>query len=113
MDRRGGVGEGGRGRRCLLSFSLSPPHPLTPSLLFAFLAMGAAPSPEAVKVVDISPELRVSIAEGEEVFLSARPLPNESVDAFVPRPTRDPKGKKDILAPNQEPPASPPQPVVP
>src|SRR5712691_4109468 len=99
MDRRGRVGEWESGRSRF--FSLSPPHPLTPSLLFALLAMAAAPSPEAVKVVDVSPELRVSIAEGEEVFLSARPLPNESVDAFVQRLTQDPKAKKDILAQNR------------
>jgi hypothetical protein len=95
---RGGEGERGRSR----FFTLSPPHPLAPSLLFALLAMAAAPSPEAVKVVEVSPELRVSIAEGEEVFLSARPLPNESVEAFIQRLTQDPKAKKDILAQNQE-----------
>jgi N-acetylmuramoyl-L-alanine amidase len=102
MLRRGRVGEGEKGRRCSSFLSLSPPHPLAPSLLFALIAMGAAPAPEAVKVVEVSPELRVSIAEGEEVFLSARPLPNESVDAFIQRLAQDPKAKKDILAQNQE-----------
>jgi N-acetylmuramoyl-L-alanine amidase len=64
------------------------------------LAAAAAP-PEPIKVITISPELKVSIAEGEEVFLSARPLPGEGVDAFLKRFTDDPGTKKEILDQNQ------------
>ena len=62
----------------------------------------AALASEPVKVVEVSPELSVSIAEGEEVFLSARPLPNEAVDAFVQRLTEDPKTRKEILEQSRE-----------
>ncbi len=42
----------------------------------------------------------MSVTEGEEVFLSARPLPEEGVDAFVRRFTDDPGTKKEILSQN-------------
>jgi len=63
---------------------------------------GSVGASEPVKVVSVSPELEVSIAEGEEVFLSARPLPNEAVDAFVQRLTEDPKTRKEILEQSRE-----------
>ena len=40
-----------------------------------------------------------SIAAGDEVFLSARPLPGEGVDAFVQRLTDDPRAKSEIFSP--------------
>jgi N-acetylmuramoyl-L-alanine amidase len=43
----------------------------------------------------------VSIDAGEQVILAARPLPGESVDAFVKRFTDDPKTKKEILDQNE------------
>jgi N-acetylmuramoyl-L-alanine amidase len=55
---------------------------------------------EPAKVIKISAELRVSIQDDEEVFLFARPLPGESLDAFVRRFTDDPATKKEILAGN-------------
>jgi N-acetylmuramoyl-L-alanine amidase len=55
---------------------------------------------EPAKVIKVSEELRVSIEDDEEVFLSARPLPGEALDAFVRRFTDDPATKKEILAGN-------------
>ena len=52
------------------------------------------------KIVVVSPELSVSIAEGDEVVLSARPLPGEGVDAFVQRLTESPRTKREIFAQN-------------
>jgi len=52
--------------------------------------------------VRISDELKVSISPGDEIVLSARPLPAEPVDAFVKRLTDDPGAKKEILAQNAE-----------
>ncbi len=60
-----------------------------------------AAASEPIKVVTVSPELRVSIQDGEEVTLEARPLPKEGVDAFVRRLTDDPKTKKEILDQNE------------
>jgi len=54
--------------------------------------------PEIRKTIVISPELKVSIADGDEVLLSARPLPGEGVDAFVQRLTESPQAKKEIFA---------------
>jgi len=48
----------------------------------------------------VSAEIRVSIEEGDEVFLSARPLATETVDAFLGRLTDDPFAKKEILSQN-------------
>ena len=53
------------------------------------------------KVVVVSPELRVSIGEGDEIVLSARPLPGEGLDAFIRRFTEDPRTKKEILSQNE------------
>jgi N-acetylmuramoyl-L-alanine amidase len=71
-----------------------------PVIRFAALALLAAPPSAAEKVVVVSPELRVSIQEGNEVFLSARPLANEGWEAFARRLTDDPGTKKELLAAN-------------
>ena len=52
------------------------------------------------KTVVVSPELKVSIGEGDEITLSARPLPGEGLDAFVKRFTEDPRTKSEILSRN-------------
>lgn len=64
-------------------------------------AATAPPASAAEKTVVVSPEIRVTIAEGDEITLSARPLPEEGLDAFVKRLTDDPATKKEILASNQ------------
>ena len=48
----------------------------------------------------VSGELKVSIEPGDEIFLSARPLPGESADAFIKRLTDDPRTKKEIVSQN-------------
>lgn len=53
------------------------------------------------KTAVVSPEIRVTIAEGDEITLSARPLPGEGLDALVRRLTDDPATKKEILASNR------------
>jgi hypothetical protein len=53
------------------------------------------------KTVVVSPELKVSIGEGDEITLSARPLPGEGLDAFVKRFTEDPRTKSEILSRNE------------
>ena len=70
--------------------------------LFLFLVIlpTAAVAADIAKVVEVSKELRVSIEDDEEVFLSARPLPGEALDAFARRFTEDPATKKEILAGN-------------
>jgi N-acetylmuramoyl-L-alanine amidase len=55
---------------------------------------------DSKKVVKISDELLVSIEEDEQVFLAARPLAGETLDAFAKRFTDDPETKKEILAGN-------------
>ena len=74
---------------------------LRTSLLLTLLFL-AVPGPArgAGKVVVVSPEIRVEVEPGNEVFLSARPLPNEGFDAFVRRLTEDPTARKEILALN-------------
>ena len=49
----------------------------------------------------VSPEIRVTISAGDEITLSARPLPGEDLNGFVKRLTDDPATKKEILASNQ------------
>jgi N-acetylmuramoyl-L-alanine amidase len=67
------------------------------ALLFpALLAAAASPRPREKNVV-VSPEVRVVVTEGNEVFLSARPLPGEGLTAFVKRLTDDPNARKEIL----------------
>jgi len=53
------------------------------------------------KTVFVSRELHVSIGEGDEITLSARPLPGEGLDAFIKRFTEDPGTKKEILSQNE------------
>ncbi len=64
----------------------------------AVAAAGAAPRE---KTVIVSPEIRVTIATGDEITLVARPLPGEDLDRFIRRLTDDPATKKEILASNQ------------
>jgi N-acetylmuramoyl-L-alanine amidase len=58
----------------------------------------AMPAKGSRKTVVISPELSVSIADGDEVVLSARPLPGEGVNSFVQRLTESAKTKREIFA---------------
>ena len=67
--------------------------------MFAALSGAALGAP--AKTVTISPELTVSIEEGEEISLSARPLTGETLDAFARRLTDDPKTKDEILRLNE------------
>ncbi len=67
------------------------------SLLLTLLFLPGAPILAAEKVIVVSQELRVSIGEGNEVFVSARPLETEGIDAFVKRLTDDPGARKEIL----------------
>lgn len=68
----------------------------------ACAASGAAATggEEPVPTVRVSDELTVTIEKGDEVSLSVRPLPAESVDAFIRRLTDDPATKKEILGQN-------------
>ncbi len=67
-----------------------------------FVAAVAAPDAfTADKTIVISPELKVSIGEGDEITLAARPLPGEGLDAFVRRFTDNPRTKKEILSQNE------------
>lgn len=72
----------------------------TPSLLLALLSITTTLAAEPARVIKVSEELRVSIEDDEQVFLSVRPLPGEALDAFVRRFTDDPATKKEILAGN-------------
>ncbi len=69
-------------------------------LVALLAATCAARAAEPIRVVTISPELKVTIQEGEEVTLAVRPLPNEGIDAFIRRLTEDPRTKKEILDQN-------------
>ena len=58
----------------------------TGALLTAFLFLvpsGLDGEFRGDKTIVISPELKVSIGEGDEITLSARPLPGEGLNAFV------------------------------
>jgi N-acetylmuramoyl-L-alanine amidase len=96
----GGRGDGGTGRALRRLFSQSPGLPVSQSLLIALLIAAPMAGIEAKKMVKISEELNVSIEEDEEVYLSARPLPGEALDAFARRFTEDSATKKEILAGN-------------
>jgi N-acetylmuramoyl-L-alanine amidase len=76
---------------------------LAAALLLAplLLAPGAAAEFRSDKTIVVSPELKVSIGEGDEITLAARPLPGEGLDAFVRRFTEDPRTKKEILSQNE------------
>jgi N-acetylmuramoyl-L-alanine amidase len=67
----------------------------------AFLAASARGEFRGDKTIVVSPELKVSIGEGDEITLSARPLPGEGLDAFVKRFTEDPRTKSEILSRNE------------
>jgi N-acetylmuramoyl-L-alanine amidase len=67
----------------------------------ALSVAAAAAASAKEKTVVVSPEIRVTIAGGDEITLSARPLPGEGLDAFVKRLTDDPATKKEILASNR------------
>ena len=69
------------------------------ALLVAAAAAGAD-EPEFVRTAVVSPELKVSIARGDLVYLFAKPLPGEGVAAFARRFSEDPKTQKKILALN-------------
>src|SRR5689334_22672823 len=77
------------------------------ALAFAAAAASAAtkklPAPPAAreKTVVVSKEIQVTIGDGDEIVLSARPLPGEGIDAFVRRLTDDPATKKEIFASNR------------
>ena len=70
------------------------------SFVIGFLVASAALGADANKTVKISDELQVSIEQDEQVFLAARPLAGETLEAFARRFTDDPQTKKDILAGN-------------
>jgi N-acetylmuramoyl-L-alanine amidase len=63
-------------------------------------AAAAGDEPEFVKTAVVSPELKVSIARGDLVYLFAKPLPGESVAAFAARFSEEPKTQEKILALN-------------
>jgi N-acetylmuramoyl-L-alanine amidase len=69
--------------------------------LFLVLAPPVSGEFQNPKTVVVSPELNVSIGEGDEITLAARPLPGEGLDAFVRRFTEDPRTKKEILSRNE------------
>jgi len=66
----------------------------------AMLAAAALSAAPREKSVEVSPEIRVTLQPGDEIVLLARPLPRETLDAFVKRLTDDPKTKKQIRALN-------------
>jgi hypothetical protein len=59
-----------------------------------------APGRRGARTVVVSPEVRVSITPEARIWLSARALPGEGLDAFVQRLTQDPKSKREILSSN-------------
>ncbi len=76
-----------------------------PDLLAAVALRGAAVSvPPALareRTVVVSPEIRVTIEDGDEITLSARPISGEGLDAFVQRLTEDPRAKSEIVRANE------------
>lgn len=68
--------------------------------LLATAVLGAASKAPKVKTVVVSPEIRATIAAGDEIALLVLPLKGESLDAFVRRVTADPKAKARIRASN-------------
>jgi len=69
--------------------------------LLLFAGSGAVAEFRGEKTIVVSPELKVSIGEGDEITLSARPLPGEGIDAFIKRFTEDPRTKSEILSRNE------------
>ena len=72
------------------------------AVLAAFPTSRAAPQPArpARKIVAVSAEMRVVVADGDEIVLLARPRKGESLAAISKRLTGDPKAKKALLAAN-------------
>ena len=64
-------------------------------------AVFASPALARDRTVIVSPEIQVTVREGNEIILSARPLPGEGLDAFVQRLTEDPKAKNEIVRANE------------
>ena len=73
---------------------------LTLSALVSAMAAAAVAPPEPVKTVVVSAEVRVMVTEGNEILLAAKPLSNETLDAFVRRLTEDPAARREILGPD-------------
>ncbi len=75
-----------------------------PDLFAAAALLGAAVSVSSAlareRTVVVSPEIRVTIKDGDEILLSARPMSGEGLDAFVQRLTEDPRTKSEIVAAN-------------
>lgn len=69
--------------------------------LLLFAGSGAVAEFRGERTIVVSPELKVSIGEGDEITLSARPLPGEGIDAFIKRFTEDPRTKSEILSRNE------------
>ncbi len=82
-----------------------PPRPegfVAAALLGAAVsAVSVAPALARERAVVVSPEIRVTIKDGDDITLSARPLPGEGLDAFVQRLTEDPRAKNEIVRANQ------------
>jgi len=78
-------------------------RPALTALAFAAAAGAASPAPAFAKdkTVVVSREIQVTIGDGDEIVISARPLPGEGIDAFVRRLTDDPATKKEIFASNR------------
>lgn len=68
-------------------------------IVLALLVAARVPA-APIKTVTISPELCVSVEDGEEVLLTGQPLPGEDLDAFLRRLTDDPNRREQILADN-------------
>jgi N-acetylmuramoyl-L-alanine amidase len=72
------------------------------ALVFALAATRiAGTEPELVRTVVVSDELKVGISRGDLVFLFAKPLPGEGINAFVRRFTDDLQTKERVLRVNQ------------
>ncbi len=66
----------------------------------ALLAAASLPAIAGERSVAVSAQLRVMIASGDEITISALPLPGESADAFAKRLTGDSRAGREILAAN-------------
>ncbi|MET0620284.1 MAG: N-acetylmuramoyl-L-alanine amidase [Thermoanaerobaculia bacterium] len=81
-----------------------PPRPDAFALAATALlgaAVWASPVLARDRTVIVSPEIQVTVREGNEIIMSARPLPGEGLDAFVQRLTEDPRTKKEIVRANE------------
>jgi N-acetylmuramoyl-L-alanine amidase len=76
---------------------------LSATAALAALPASAAPAKLAMparKIVGVSAEMRVVVADGDEIVLEARPQKGESLAALSKRLAGDPRAKKAILAAN-------------